>query len=314
MKLLITSITLVLGILAGSRASGGTNTAYDFLRADVGARSAALAGSVVSLTGDANSIFFNPAGLSTLDRTVGSLGFFKHLMDINAGYLSFAQPIKDFGHFGAGIQYFNYGSFDETDDLGNTIGSFGASDLAVTIGYSNTLEDNLHYGINTKLIYSQIAGYTSAGLAADFGLLYAIPQSRVSVGASIRNLGAQVSQFVETREDLPLDVVVGGSIIPEGLPLLLSVNFHKLNQDVEKFSDRLKSFSVGGEFTLSPVLQLRFGYNNGRRQDLKIGTSSGLAGFSGGLGITIDEYKLDYALSSLGKVGSWHRISIGTNL
>ena len=49
------------------------------------------------------------------------------------------------------------------------------------------------------------------------------------------------------------------------LPLLLNVAFHNLNQDVERFGDRFRSFSIGGEFTVSRVLQLRVGYNSAAR-------------------------------------------------
>jgi hypothetical protein len=87
-----------------------------------------------------------------------------------------------------------------------------------------------------------------------------------------------------------------------------------LNENTDSFGDRFRAFSVGGEFTLSKVIQFRFGYNNEQRKDLKIGTSSGLAGFSGGIGITVREYKVDYSLSSLGKIGNLHRISIATTL
>ncbi|MFN0159479.1 MAG: type IX secretion system protein PorQ [Bacteroidota bacterium] len=312
MKAIVMSIIACVGLSCTVKA--GSNTTYNFLRSDVSARAAAMAGSFVSITQDVNSIFYNPAGLSTVDQPTASLGFYKHLLDINAGYLSYAQPIKDLGHFATGIIYYNYGTFDETDELGNHLGTFNASDLAFTIGYSSVLEDNLHYGINTKLIYSQIAGYVSTGLAADLGILYSIPDSRITLGASIRNIGAQVSQFFKTREDLPLDVTVGASVIPKGLPLLLSVSLNKLNDDADSFAARFKSFSVGGEFTLSPALKARFGYNNEQRKELKIGTTSGLAGFSGGLGITISEYRVDYALSSLGKIGSLHRITLGTTL
>ena len=91
------------------------------------------------------------------------------------------------------------------------------------------------------------------------------------------------------------------------------MNFHKLNESAGKLSDRFRAFTVGGEFTLSRVLQLRFGYNNEQRKDLQIESTSGLAGFSAGVGILISDYRVDYALSSLGKIGSLHRISLGTN-
>lgn len=311
-RLGMAALLAILTLSDSPRGIAADNTIFDFLRSDVGARAGALAGSYVTATNDVSSLFYNPAGLATLEKPTGALGYFKHLLDINSGYVAYGQPYNDLGYFGAGIVYVNYGTFDETDDLGNHIGQFSANDLAITLGYSNPLQDNLHWGANIKFIYSSIAGNSSTGIAADVGILYAIPDSRVTLGASVRNIGTQLTSYLSTRERLPLDVAIGASVIPKGLPLLLNLNFHKLNENTGRFSDRFKAFSIGGEFTLSSVLQARVGYNNERRSELKTGTSSGLAGFSGGIGITVRDYKLDYGLSSLGSIGSLHRITIGT--
>lgn len=313
MRGLLLGGVLLLCAIAASAGLGQTTTVYNFLRSDVGARAAGMAGSFVTMTNDPSTLFYNPAALGTLDTPRAAVGFFKHLLDINAGYAVYSQDVPGIGHFGAGILYTNYGSFNETDDVGNTLGSFSAADLAVVLGYGNTFEEHLYYGGSVKYIHSSIAGFSSTGLAADAGILYTIPENRLSIGASIRNLGAQLSTYAGIRETLPLDVTVGASIVPKGLPLLLNVNFHKLNETPGTFIDRFRAFTVGGEFTLSRVLLLRFGYNNEQRKDLKTGTSAGLAGFSGGIGIAVSDYNVDYALSSLGKIGNLHRISIGTN-
>jgi hypothetical protein len=306
------ALSLAVASLSFQNAVAGSNSTYDFLRTDVSARAGALAGSYVSIMNDPTTIFYNPAGLSTIEKPAASLGFFKHLLDINSGHVSYSQPYEDLGYFGIGILYVNYGSFDRTDDVGNVIGSFRANDLALTLGYSNSFEENLYYGVNAKFIYSGIAEYSSTGLAADFGILYVIPDSRLNIGVSLRNVGAQLGAYNSTKENLPLDLVVGASVVPRGIPLLLNLSFHKLNENGSSFAERFKAFSVGGEFTLSRVLQARVGYSNEQRRELKTGTSSGLAGFSGGIGITVQEYKVDYGLSSLGSIGSWHRITIGT--
>jgi hypothetical protein len=308
--------TVLIALLVACRsADAGTNTVYDFLRFDVSSRAAAMAGSFGAVLNDPNSIFYNPAALGSIETPKGSIGFFKHLLDINVGYVSYSQPLgEDVGWFGTGAIYSNYGSFDETDELGNVLGTFSASDFAFVAGYANELERNFYYGVNVKFIYSSIAGYKSTALAGDIGLFYNIPGSRITLGVSVRNAGIQLSSYLDTKEDLPLDVLIGGSIVPKGLPLLLNVTLHKLNENTDAFGDRFRAFSVGGEFTLSKVLRARFGYNNEQRKDLKIGTSSGLAGFSGGIGITVHEYEVDYSLSSLGKVGNLHRISLTTTL
>jgi hypothetical protein len=300
-------------LLAG-RAGAGSNTAYSFLRADVGARAAALAGSFVAVTNDPTALFYNPAALATMDAHRGSAGFFKHLLDINSGHLSYTHQFEGVGFFGAGLIYTNYGSFTETDESGNERGTFRAGDMALVIGYGNQIQENLLWGANVKFIYSSIAGYSSTALAADAGILFLIPESRAALGLSVRNAGTQLSSYLSSSELLPLDVTLGGSIIPKGLPLLLNVNFHRLNDGGSQFMDRFRAFSIGGEFTISRVVQLRIGFDNAVRKDLKVGTSADLAGFSGGLGITTGEYKIDYAISLLGKIGSLHRISIATTL
>jgi hypothetical protein len=45
-----------------------------------------------------------------------------------------------------------------------------------------------------------------------------------------------------------------------------------------------------------------------------VGSSSGLAGFSTGIGIVIDDYRLDLALNSYGKVATLYQISLGAAL
>jgi hypothetical protein len=294
-------------------ASAGTNTVFDFLRSDVGARAAGMAGSFVTVMNDPNALFYNPASLNTLNVPRGSAGFFKHLLDINAGYVSYSQSLGDIGYAGAGILYTNYGSFTETDDAGNTLGSFSASDFAIDLGYANALDVNLYYGASVKFIYSSIAGYKSTGLAGDLGVLFVLPENRITLGASLRNIGAQISSYINTKEKLPLDLTVGGSIVPKGLPLLLNVNFHRLNDDVKTIGDRFRAFSIGGEFTLSRVLLARFGYDNAARKDLQLGTTTGLAGFSAGIGVNVSQYRLDYAISALGSIGNLHRISVSSS-
>jgi len=51
-----------------------------------------------------------------------------------------------------------------------------------------------------------------------------------------------------------------------------------------------------------------------KRQELKIGTLAGLAGFNVGLGAVIKGYNFDYGFSSWGAIGALHRISLTTTL
>lgn len=293
--------------------AGDNNTTYSFLRLDASARSAALGGSFVSITNDPNIIFYNPAGLSTLTSRKASFGFLKHVLDINSGYASFSEHLSSLGWFGAGITFINYGSFTQTDELGNKLGNFNANEIAFILGYSNYLYEKINCGISAKFIYSAIADARSSAYAFDVGTLYIFEPEQITIGASILNIGRQINPYLKTREDLPLDVKIGVSKRLEHLPLLLNLSFNRLNENPGNVFTRFQMFSIGGEFTVSDEVRLRFGYNNQNRKELKIGTSAGLAGFSFGGGLILKDYHVDYALTSLGKVGEMHRITVSVS-
>jgi len=308
-------VFLILSLIIFGGLSYSQNT-YDFLRVDGSARAGALGGSFVSNNDDADVIFYNPAGVDLLEGNPASFSFVKHLMDINLATLSYSTEFEDIGRFGAAIKYINYGNFEEADDFGNRTGEFSANEMAFVIGYANNLDENFYYGVNAKFIYSGIADRSSTAMAVDLGLHYAIPDNNWNFGFAVLNLGGQLSKYYETSEaeDLPLDVVIGLSKRLENLPLRLSVDFHKLNEDRDDFIEKFKAFTVGAKFTLSKVLKLRLGYDNERRSEFKIGTTAGVAGFNAGLGVKISDYQFDYGYSSLGLVGGLHRIGISTSL
>ena len=290
------------------------NPSYDFLNVIPSARASALAGAFETYTNDPNIIFYNPAGLSTIDKKEVSAGFGKYLLDINFGDAAFAYKYKDLGWFGVAVKYFNYGSFDYIDDNGNSLGTFHANDMMFNVGYSNLIYGKVNYGVNLKFIYSQIADYKSTALAADIGLMYVIPSEDMSIGFTINNYGKQLTSYISSKERLPLDIRIGISKKLEHLPLRLSVSLSNLGKGNMHFLDvgRLKSFAIGGEFELSDYVSARIGYNNQQRQDMQLGTTFGLAGFSGGIGIKfLGKYKFDYSLNSFGKVGSMHRFDVG---
>lgn len=302
---------LVLSVFIGKLF--GQNT-YEFLRIDMSARAASLGGTFVSNHDDPNIIFYNPAGINLLTESPISFSFVKHVLDINLASLSYSTEFENIGRFGGAIKYINYGTFVRATEDGMREGEFGAGDVAFILGYANSLDLNFNYGANIKFIYSKIDDRNSTGIAFDLGLNYFVPEQDLSVGFAAMNIGSQISSYYEEKEQLPLDIIIGVSKKLQHLPLRLSLDFHKLNAERDDFVQRFKAFSVGAEFTLSKVLRLRFGYDNEKRSDLKIGTSAGIAGFNAGLGALVSNYTFDYGFSSLGAIGALHRVTISTKL
>ncbi len=287
---------------------------YDFLRLDMSARAGALGGSFVSNNDDPDVIFYNPAGIQLLQNNPISFSFVKHLLDINLASVSYSTEFDNIGRFGAAIKYINYGTFKGADENGRLTEDFGAGEAAFIIGYANKLDDNFFYGANAKFIYSGIADRSSSAVGLDVGLHYNVPSEQLNVGFAILNVGTQISSYYDVEEDLPLDFVIGISKRLEYLPLRLSLDFHKLNEERDDFFQKFKAFTVGAEFTLSKTLRLRFGYDNEKRTELKIGSFAGIAGFNAGLGAVISDYRFDYGFSSMGAIGELHRISVSTSL
>ena len=312
-KLFIFALILFSSVILNQIQAQTEIPAFDFLRVDPGAKASSLAGAFDTYSDDPNAMFYNPATLSTITSSKVSAGFGKYLLDINFGTVAYTQKYKDLGWFGVGIKYFDYGTFNRADENGVQSGeTFGANDIMFSLGYGNFIYEKLNYGISVKYIYSGIAEYKSSAMAVDFGLLYLIPDQQIGLSFGVNNLGAQLSSYIETKEKLPLDIRIGFSKRLEHTPVRLNVSFAKLTESREKLIQHLKSFSIGAEFIFSDNVSARLGYDNESRQDLKLGTSLGIAGFSTGLGIKFaNRYVFDYALNSLGKTGSTHRVNIG---
>ena len=290
-----------------------SQTVFDFLRMDVSPRAAALAGTFVANTDDPNVVFYNPAGLNLLQGRQVSFSYLKHLLDINSASVAYTQEVKGIGRLTGAVTYVNYGKFTKADEFGNKTGEFGAADIAFVAGYANEIDKNFYYGTNVKFIYSGIDNMSSTALAFDFGALYVFPESKWSIGFSALNAGFQISSYAGIKESLPLDVRLGAAKTLAHLPFTFYFSINKLNKNGVDFKERLKYFSLGGELRISKVLRFRFGYDNERRQDLKIVSGAGLAGLSIGVGIKIKTYRIDYAFSSLGSIGGLHRFGVTTS-
>ncbi len=305
------SVVFAIALFAAGSAFG--QSVYQFLDLDASAKEASLAGSALARTDDPSAFYYNPAlSVSSKDRAV-TFGFLKHVLDINGGYVFSTFHLPKKGYFGVGVGYLNYGSFEKTDNAGNSYGTFSAGDALLTLNYSNYLAQNFSYGVNLKGIYSSIDTYTSSALAMDVGLYYDFPEDMMGIGFSIVNVGKQLSSYDGLIEPLPFDMRLGITKEVEHLPLILNFAFQRLGDPSLSFTDRLRSFVIGGEFLLSDNFHVRVGYNNLQHQQMKIGLNSGIEGLSFGVGVKFLGYGIDYSYSSWGaRIGGLNRVNVTT--
>ena len=289
---------------------------FDFIQLGISARSAGLGGAFTSISKDQTALFFNPGSLATVESSAVSATFMNHVLDISSGMATYTLPIEKNSSERIAISavYTTYGTFDRTDEFGSVTGSFSANNVGLMGTYSNELDTTLSYGVTAKFMYATLDDLASSALALDAGVLYRMPASRTNIGFSILNLGTQLSTFEGITDRMPIDVRLGINHRLRGLPLLLNFSLHHLADDADAFFDRVGNFSIGGEFILSKVLDLRIGYDNYVRNATSIQGQRRFSGFAAGIGVRTAYVQIDYGVSALGTAGSIHRLTLHTSL
>lgn len=295
------------GLFAGNGTSG-----FEFLRTDFSARSAAMGGAFVAMRGDLNGLFHNPAGLAFIQEQQFNFNYTSYLLDINGGQAGYSYRLPQMGQLSAVVIYLDYGSFDETNEFAEKTGrSYGANDFSVAFSYADELEQYFTYGVALKYVSSKIDVWSANALAFDFGLLYEAPfEEDLFFGISLLNVGKTLSAFIDTKESLPMSLRIGFAKKLAHLPLEFNATLNDLNVAESSIWDRLRKFSLGGEFTLSKIFRLRLGYDNDLHQGLDTGKGAGFAGISLGFGVLWNKYRFDYGYSSFGDLGITHRFGI----
>jgi len=321
-----------------STAQVGGESTYMFLNFPTSARQTALGGSVLTLTDDINQPLWNPASINEeLDATM-SVNYVKHLTGINYFSGAYAYDAgRHTGTFHTGLTYFNYGSFIAADENGIETGTFNAYDMALSFGYAYQIpRTGIHVGMNVKLINSVIEKYSSFGLATDLAIMYYNEDRPYRFAAVLRNAGMQLTYYTDTKESLPLQIVVSGSYKLEHVPIRLYGtldNLQRWNLAQTNPSDSTSDFEgnilinepsflnnamrhvvFGIELFPDRGFSLRTGFNFQRAQELKLKNTRSFAGLNFGFGLKLKKFKLNYAYSKYHPVADSHSFGLEINL
>lgn len=323
---------------------GGRST-YEFLNLTPSARVSALGGNLITVRDDdVNLAYSNPAALNPLVHQRLSFSHNFHLSGISNGYAAYGHHLSKANvSLHTGIQYVHYGSFVARDELGEPQGEFKASEYAWVLGGATMVDERLAVGVNAKLIRSQLESYRSFGITSDLAAMYLDTARQLVISLVMRNLGSQVQTYREANfEPLPFDLQVGISKRLEYLPFRFSIIYHHLDRWNVIYDDPSRENNVlfpgevaterspvsiwfdnffrhlifNGEFLLGKKenFRLRFGYNHFLRQELSVESFRSLAGFTFGLGIKINRFRLDYGRTNYHLAGGTNHLSISTHL
>lgn len=339
----ILSVCLLLSIVFANAQIGGNST-YQFLNVPVSSRVGAMGGSALSIRDDdPNLTLNNPSLLTKPMSTSVTLTYLNYFADINYGYVSYIHDFKKWGTFSGGLNYIDYGTFLETDDGGNEFGNFTAAEYAFVLGWGKNIDSMFSVGANLKPIYSNLYEYNSFGLAADVAVTYYNPKSNIGVSTIVKNIGTQLTTYVEgaEREPIPFEIQMGVSKRLKHVPIRLSVDLvhleswnlafndstyitntnKKLTQEdkdernkVSFVDEALRHVIVGTEIIPSRSFSVRFGLNIKRRAELGLDDRAGLAGFSWGLGFRVKQFYFSYGSARYHLAGSSNHFTVTTNI
>ncbi len=315
---------------------------YEFLNLPSSARITAMGGyGIPDTENDLNMALFYPSLINEEMHQQLSLNFVDYFDDIHYGTAAYSHTFERYGSFTGRIHYISYGEFDETDELGNKLGTFGAGEYSAIIGWGRQLSDNFYIGSNFKIIGSDFYDYSSFGLAADVSGSYINHDELFAASILFRNIGRQVTYYHSgNSESLPFEIVAGASKKLLNAPIRLYGVAHNLQKydltyeprplynnnhfeeagindetDIFDFADLLMHhFIFGIEFLPTDNLSFRAGYNYRRRQEMQVETRASTVGFSWGMGVKISRFEFSYGRADYHLAASPNHISVSIDI
>ena len=313
-------ILFLLFAFQGLFSQTGGETLYTFLNVPTSPKQVALGGVTLTSKNDVGQTLWNPSIVNEKMDGDLSVNYVNYIADISVGSLSYARSIDPkYGIAFLGVQYLNYGSIDRTDATGpDVLGTFSARDLAFTLGYGYTYE-SFSIGASAKYVSSKIDTYTSSAFLYDFGFTYMDPYEPYVVSLVVRNSGKQLTQFIETEEEITKNIILSMHYTLKHMPLRVYGAIDELNnwdisepnptndktdldgnvtsETISQIQNGLRHLSLGAELWPEKKLNLRIGYNHRRSQEYQLDQVKTKAGLSYGFGFNTKKIKFDYAFS-----------------
>lgn len=168
----------------------------------------------------------------------------------------------------------------------------GNNDMALDLGYAHKFNDSWGIGITARYIHLKRPTQSADALAVDLNTSWVKPLDNIGLGSTLRvgaklgNLGGYLNNSDYT---LPMDITAGVALDSfftdvHEVTLGVDMGYYFPPRQVRGFQ-----MSVGAEYNIMQLIQLRTGYHYGERRDYY--PSYG----SVGAGIRILHLRLDFA-------------------
>ncbi|MDP2424093.1 MAG: type IX secretion system outer membrane channel protein PorV [Bacteroidales bacterium] len=209
-------------------------SAVPFLLIAPDARAGSLGDVGAATIPDINSLRWNPAKLSFIEKDMGfSMAYSPWLRglvnDINLSYLAGYKRLDENQTIGGSLLYFSAGDIQYTDWEGNDQGIYRPSEFAIDATYSRKFSDHISGAVSARFIHSNLTSGQYVGtlstkpgtsVAADVAVYYQKPVELFSTdaifawGLNISNIGSKISYSDDnTQKDfIPTHLRIGPAL------------------------------------------------------------------------------------------------------
>lgn len=283
-------------------AEGSGGQPGQFLSWGAGARSLGMGKAFFAVSDDASATYWNPAGLTQLDRKEVMALHVNLFADTSYDFISYVHPTPKFGVFGVNLTRLYSGGFEKIgitfdnnkqDIVSITnMGNFDDVQMALTGAYGKKIKENISAGVSAKYISHTLDTSTNGFMTFDASVLVDGPNEKFSdlrLGVGIQNLMS--TKFGDTDDALP--IIFRAGVSQPFLRKKLLVAF-----DLDKNLTAAMNWHIGAEYWLINFACIRIGFEG----------EKGIRETSAGLGVKYKDYGLDYAFA-LHDLGLSHRLS-----
>jgi long-subunit fatty acid transport protein len=237
-------------------------TEFPLFKIGAGGRPIAMGGAFTGVADDASAVFWNPAGLAQISSPI-SLSFTNRLHFQSSKFLEFFGSYSDikYGTFGLGVLSNQVDDIIETDTDRNHLGTFGAYQRAIMIGYAYNLTP-VYVGISLANVQSGMdpsqGDINGSGFLISLGLLTGVTKN-LKIGSTIHP-GYSI-KFDDSKDDIPGGTRLGAEFVMR-TGLTSASDSLRLALDFDQTNKMPMKLNTGLELTFMNLISLRGGINS----------------------------------------------------
>ncbi len=292
-------IIVLLLLSSGVASASDGDYGLTFLKIDVDARAAAMAGAYTAVASDASAAFWNPAGLTGSEQKNLQLMHNVWLADIRQEFAA-VQFMTGSHNLALSVNAFTIPGIEIRGERPTTepLGEEDAINFSAGLSYATTIFEEWQAGLTVKYLYEKYYLDVAPGWALDIGLQKRNLLPRLHWGVAARNLG-RMAPLKNTRSKLPVIVQTG---LAWALPWSPDKSRPLITADVQQIGSEATALKMGAAAGVFDYITLRTGII-GKQDNTR---------WTGGLTIRYKGYHIDYAYSPFQyDLGASHGISLG---